>query len=210
MTLEAFYAKIGGNSADVLRRLPSEAMVRKFIGKYPADTSWGSLESAINSQDWEAAFRAAHTLKGVAQNLGFQKLYLSSTALTEALRGPKPLTDPALREAVAMDQAALLTAIQELEGSRPCTEKTRRRVGYFSLRPSNSPLRVGSKRLFVRVSARRGLFYDINWPELCHPVVWCVIPRLRSPEALGGCCRTAVPGGCGIFPPGDRPAPRRR
>lgn len=86
MTLEAFYAKIGGNSADVLRRLPSEAMVRKFIGKYPADTSWDSLESAINSQDWEAAFRAAHTLKGVAQNLGFQRLYLSSTALTEALR----------------------------------------------------------------------------------------------------------------------------
>ena len=31
MTLEEFYAKIGGNSADVLRRLPSEAMVRKFI-----------------------------------------------------------------------------------------------------------------------------------------------------------------------------------
>ena len=102
MTLQEFYAKIGGNSADVLRRLPSEAMVRKFIGKYPADTSWGSLESAINSQDWETAFRAAHTLKGVAQNLGFQRLYLSSTAL--------------LREAVAMDQAALLTAIQELEG----------------------------------------------------------------------------------------------
>lgn len=84
--------------------------------KVPGDTSWGSLESAIHSQDWEAAFRAAHTLKGVAQNLGFQKLYLSSTALTEALRGPKPLTDPALREAVALDQAALLTAIQELEG----------------------------------------------------------------------------------------------
>lgn len=113
MTLEAFYAKIGGNSADVLRRLPSEAMVRKFIGKYPSDTSWGSLESAINSQDWEAAFRAAHTLKGVAQNLGFQRLYLSSTALTEALR-----------EAVAMDQAALLTAIQELEDSHHSTEKT--------------------------------------------------------------------------------------
>lgn len=45
MTLEEFYAKIGGNSADVLRRLPSEAMVRKFIGKYPSDTSWDSLEA---------------------------------------------------------------------------------------------------------------------------------------------------------------------
>ena len=106
MTLEEFYAKIGGNSADVLRRLPSEAMVRKFIGKYPADTSWGSLESAIHSQDWEAAFRAAHTLKGVAQNLGFQKLYLSSTALTEALRGSKPLTDPALPRVLERGYAA--------------------------------------------------------------------------------------------------------
>ena len=86
MTLEAFYAKIGGNSADVLRRLPSEAMVRKFIGKYPADTSWGSLESAINSQDWEAAFRAAHTLKGVSLNLGFDNLSPSAVALTEILR----------------------------------------------------------------------------------------------------------------------------
>ena len=114
MTLEEFYAKIGGNSADVLRRLPSEAMVRKFIGKYPADTSWGSLESAIHSQDWEAAFRAAHTLKGVAQNLGFQKLYLSSTALTEALRGPKPLTDPALWPPVEEAHAQVLAAIQEL------------------------------------------------------------------------------------------------
>ena len=52
----------------------------------------------------------------MAQNLGFQRLYLSSSALTEALRGPRPLTDPALREAVALDQTALLRAIQELEG----------------------------------------------------------------------------------------------
>lgn len=116
MTLQEFYAKIGGNSADVLQRLPSEAMVRKFVGKYPADTNWETLESAIDSQDWETAFRAAHTLKGVAQNLGFQQLYLSSAALTEDLRGPKALTDPALREAVSADQAALLAAIRELEG----------------------------------------------------------------------------------------------
>ena len=31
------------------------------------------------------------------------------------------MTDPALREAVAMDQAALLTAIQELEDSHHST-----------------------------------------------------------------------------------------
>ena len=60
----------------------------------------------------------------MAQNLGFQKLYLSSTALTEALRGPRPLTDPVLREAVATDQTALLRAIQELEDSHHSTEKS--------------------------------------------------------------------------------------
>ena len=115
MTLQEFYAKIGGNSADVLRRLPSEAMVRKFIGKYPADTSWGSLESAINSQDWEGAFRAAHTLKGVAQNLGFDKLQRSASELTEALRGDKPLTDMALLKKVQEDQKELVEAIGKLD-----------------------------------------------------------------------------------------------
>ena len=111
MTLEAFYAKIGGNSADVLRRLPSEAMVRKFIGKYPADTSWGSLESAINSQDWEAAFRAAHTLKGVAQNLGFPRLYQAAAVLTEALRPRLLPVDPALVAAVDADHRQVIKAI---------------------------------------------------------------------------------------------------
>ena len=111
MTLEAFYAKIGGNSADVLRRLPSEAMVRKFIGKYPADTSWGSLESAINSQDWEAAFRAAHTLKGVAQNLGFPRLYQAAAVLTETLRPRLLPVDPTLIAAVDDAHRQILKAI---------------------------------------------------------------------------------------------------
>ena len=116
MTLQEFYDRIGGDYKATISRLPSEALIKKFVLKYPGDPSFNQLKDALAAQDWELAFRASHTLKGVAQNLGFQKLYLSSTALTEALRGPKPLTDPALREAVAMDQAALLTAIQELEG----------------------------------------------------------------------------------------------
>ena len=114
MTLEAFYAKIGGNSADVLRRLPSEAMVRKFIGKYPADTSWGSLESAINSQDWEAAFRAAHTLKGVAANMGLLRMQEASSALTEALRTGDMDSARALYPAVESICCQVRDGIEEL------------------------------------------------------------------------------------------------
>ena len=49
---------------------PSEALVRKFVLKYPNDPSFGQLKDALAAQDWETAFRASHTLKGVAQNFG--------------------------------------------------------------------------------------------------------------------------------------------
>ena len=197
MTLEAFYAKIGGNSADVLRRLPSEAMVRKFIGKYPADTSWGSLPRRPHPE-------RRGPEPGLPEAVSLQHGPHRGPARPQAPDRPRPARGRGNGPGRPADGHPGTGRLM------PLRLKTTRRVSCFSLRPSNSPLRVGSKRLFVRVSARRGLFYDINWPELCHPVVWCVIPRLLFPEALGGCCRTAVPGGCGIFPPGDRPAPRRR
>ena len=56
------------------RRIPSEALVRKFVLKYPNDPSFGQLKDALAAQDWETAFRASHTLKGVAQNLGMEHL----------------------------------------------------------------------------------------------------------------------------------------
>lgn len=40
----------------------------------------------MNEGDYESAFRAAHTLKGVALNLGLGRLAKSSSELTEALR----------------------------------------------------------------------------------------------------------------------------
>ena len=91
MTLQEFYTRIGGNYDDTLRRIPSEALVRKFVLKYPNDPSFGQLKDALAAQNWETAFRASHTLKGVAQNLGMEHLYQVSSALCEAVRGSKPL-----------------------------------------------------------------------------------------------------------------------
>ena len=44
------------------------------------------LGEALAAQDVKAAFMAAHTLKGVCQNLGFDNLYAPSSELTEVLR----------------------------------------------------------------------------------------------------------------------------
>ena len=41
----------------------------------------------IAKNDGEEAFRAAHTLKGVCLNLGFDELYEVSAEITEKLRG---------------------------------------------------------------------------------------------------------------------------
>ena len=40
----------------------------------------------MQNGQWEEAFRAAHTLKGVSANLGFSRLLASAGELTELLR----------------------------------------------------------------------------------------------------------------------------
>lgn len=114
MTLQEFYARVGGDYAATLGRLPSEALVKKFILKYPADPSHDQLCESIAAQDWETAFRAAHTLKGVAQNLGMDRLYQAASTLCEAVRGGKPLTDDSLLPAVEAAHKEVLAAISEL------------------------------------------------------------------------------------------------
>lgn len=87
MTTEEFYVKIGGNYADTIGRLMTEERMLRFVRKFPADGSFSALKDALARGVQEEAFRAAHTLKGVAQNLGFTALYERASAVTEVLRG---------------------------------------------------------------------------------------------------------------------------
>ena len=86
MTLEQVYAAIGGDYKGVLERLPSADFVRRFALKFLQDDSFPNLKKALEAQDAPTAFRAAHTLKGVCQNLGFSNLYAPTYTLTETLR----------------------------------------------------------------------------------------------------------------------------
>lgn len=86
MTLKECYIAMHGDYEGVTGRLVSENLVRKFVLKFINDPSFGELQSAVESGDGEAAFRASHTLKGICLNLGFTELYKASSALTEKLR----------------------------------------------------------------------------------------------------------------------------
>ena len=87
MTLQQAYDKFGGDYKLALTRLPGDAFVSRFAKKFLDDKSFLQLSDALFSGDSEAAFRAAHTLKGVAANLSFAVLYEKSETITEALRG---------------------------------------------------------------------------------------------------------------------------
>ena len=86
MTLKEFYEQIDGSYEDTLHRLTSEALVHRFVLKYPADPSFAQLREAVAAADWESAFRAAHTMKGISRDLGFTPLFEASSALSDALR----------------------------------------------------------------------------------------------------------------------------
>lgn len=110
MKLEELYQKIGGDLKDVMKRIPNEAMIGKFVRKYANDPTYNRLTAAVEAKNWKDVFLAAHTLKGVAQNLGFDRLQKSASALTEAVRGAVPLTDKSLFEEVCKDQKEIVEA----------------------------------------------------------------------------------------------------
>lgn len=86
MTVRECYEQMGADFDNVLGRLGSEQMVQRFVLKFLNDTSYQTLEETLKEKNVEQAFRAAHTLKGVCLNLGFDNLFTVSSELTERLR----------------------------------------------------------------------------------------------------------------------------
>ena len=86
MTIQECYKKMGADYQEVLGRLYNETMICKFVRMFLQDDSFRLLTDAMAKQDVKEAFRAAHTLKGVCLNLGFDNLSSPAVALTEILR----------------------------------------------------------------------------------------------------------------------------
>ncbi len=109
--LEEFYASIGSDATEVIRRLGGNpTLIFRFLPMFLSDTSYNELCTALDSNNTEAAFRAAHKLKGVSGTLGFQKLFELASSVTELLRGG------ALKEAQAAKPALDLEYEKVLEG----------------------------------------------------------------------------------------------
>ncbi len=102
MTLRECYAALGGDYEDVSSRLPSERLVQRFILRFLDDQSFALFRASMEAKNYDEAFRAAHTIKGVCQNLGFTCLLKSSSAMSDALRhGWTPEADALVNQLTA-------------------------------------------------------------------------------------------------------------
>ncbi|MCF0261163.1 MAG: Hpt domain-containing protein [Erysipelotrichaceae bacterium] len=86
MTIEQCYELLGGSYAAVLQRLMKKERVEKFLLRIPSDPSFEQLQSSFEAKDWQNAFMAAHTLKGISANMGLGDLHEAADKLTESLR----------------------------------------------------------------------------------------------------------------------------
>ncbi len=100
MTIRECYTALDADFDGTLKRLFSEKLIRKFAFKFLDDPSFENLDKALQEKNYEEAFRAAHTLKGVAANVGLTKLQEVSSKMTEMLRGGKAPADEAYIENV--------------------------------------------------------------------------------------------------------------
>ena len=87
MLIEECYEAFGGNIESVRGRIPKDSLICTFLIKFLSDPSYDTLCEALKEEDYEKAFRAAHTLKGVCDNLALSRLGESASVLTECLRG---------------------------------------------------------------------------------------------------------------------------
>lgn len=115
MTVKECYEKMGSDYENVLLRLDSDAMIKRFALKFLEDLSYSNLKTALQVNDSGEAFRAAHTLKGVCQSLGFDKLFAVSSEITEMLRANNIDEAKAFFERVTVLYAFTIEIIKELE-----------------------------------------------------------------------------------------------
>lgn len=84
--MEALRPVVADEEQTLRRFMGNLALYRKFALKFPQDENISLLEEAAATGDWPAAERFAHTLKGVAANLGFAELAQAAADLVTALR----------------------------------------------------------------------------------------------------------------------------
>lgn len=113
MTIEEKYICLHGDYAEAKSRLMSDRLVEKYALKFLNDPSMQQLRDAVAAGDNPTAFRAVHTLKGVAANLAFTELRVAASDLTEQMRSCDKPADAELLQKVEDAYELVIDTLQK-------------------------------------------------------------------------------------------------
>lgn len=108
--LRAFGAKTDEGLA---RCINNEAFYFHMIGLAVQDPCFVKLEAALKAGDLDAAFAAAHAMKGVMGNLALEPIYTPASELTELLRHKTPGDYDKLLQTILTERNALAAMLAD-------------------------------------------------------------------------------------------------
>lgn len=116
MTVKECYEVLGADYEEVMNRLRKEERVQRFLKKLLDDKTYALLNTSLQTGNMEEAFRAAHTLKGVSQNLSLKNLYVPASCLSDCLKERRECTEEVetLFEKVKEEYIRTTEAIKQL------------------------------------------------------------------------------------------------
>ncbi len=105
--------QFGADVDDGLSRcMGNEAFYFKLIGKVVEDKNFQALEDAVAAKDLDAAFDAAHSLKGVLGNLALTPVYEPVFEITELLRERKDIDYSEYLKSISEKRSELAALIE--------------------------------------------------------------------------------------------------
>jgi signal transduction histidine kinase/CheY-like chemotaxis protein len=171
----------GVDTTTALRRLRGNLpLYRNLLERFATEFAKGDqpLQEALAAQDWTSAHRWAHTLKGLADNIGAGELQSAAQALERGLQGEQPHDALALVEPAARALLYVLDAIAH--------ERANRRVPLHANATASSlpagPLDVPVLRGRLAALAQRLEQSSSDAKELLQPIT----EQLQSHAALPG------------------------
>lgn len=98
--------QLGVDKREVLERfMQNKDLYARILIKFRDDPTYKEFKEAEKNRDYEKMFRAAHTLKGVAGNLGLSHLCRSVSDIADQLRHGEPQNpDLLLEDIYSLDQ----------------------------------------------------------------------------------------------------------
>lgn len=115
MTLQEFYVSVGGDYTEVYDRIPDGEMLRKFVLRFAEDETYDLWRHAVEQEDVSEAFRAVLTMKEIVMNLGFGRLNMILSDLTERLRAGTEMPEKSRMEAFEREYRNVIDGIERLQ-----------------------------------------------------------------------------------------------